>query len=121
MRRRPVGRNPDTRRPVRWCLRMLIIVVPLVAVTGLAVPRVLARTTTAPVSSLSCDVYGHYGTRCVAAYSMDRALYSSYDGPLYQVQRASDDTTADIGLLSRGGYVDASRQDSFCANTACTI
>jgi hypothetical protein len=72
-------------------------------------------------TSQPCDVYGYDGTPCTAAYSMDRAMYSFYDGPLYQVQRASDNTTADIGLLATGGYVDASQQDSFCANTTCTI
>jgi len=72
-------------------------------------------------SGPSCDIYAYYGTPCVAAYSMSRALFSSYAGPLYQVQRASDQATADIGLLSPGGYVNASEQDSFCANTTCTV
>jgi len=48
-------------------------------------------------------------------------LYASYNGPLYQVQRASDRSYQDIGLLSSGGYADAAKQDSFCANTSCTI
>jgi len=52
---------------------------------------------------------------------MTRALYSAYDGPLYQVQRASDGTTASIGLLATGGYVNAAQQDSFCATTSCTV
>jgi hypothetical protein len=68
-----------------------------------------------------CDIYSSDDTPCVAAYSMDRALYSNYDGPLYQVKRASDGTTANIGLLDTGGDVNASEQDSFCADTACTI
>jgi len=72
-------------------------------------------------TSQPCDVYGYDGTPCTAAYSMDRALYSYYDGPLYQVQRASDNTTADIGLQSTGGDVNASEQDSFCAGTTCTV
>jgi hypothetical protein len=72
-------------------------------------------------SGLSCDIYTFYGTPCTAAYSMDRALYSSYNGPLYQVQRASDGTTADIGLLSVGGDVNAAEQGSFCAGTPCTV
>jgi hypothetical protein len=78
----------------------------------------------APRSLLSggpCDIYLYYGTACVAAYSMTRAMYSDYDGPLYQVQRASDGTTANIGLLAAGGDVNASEQDSFCAGTTCTI
>lgn len=48
-----------------------------------------------------CDVYSQYGTPCVAAYSMARALYASYDGPQYQVQRASDGAKVTIGLLQR--------------------
>ena len=68
-----------------------------------------------------CDIYASGGTPCAAAYSMDRALYAAYDGPLYQVQRASDGTTKDIGLLAAGGYVDATAQDSFCFDTGCTV
>ena len=71
--------------------------------------------------TLPCDIYGTAGTPCVAAYSMVRALYSSYAGPLYKVQRATDGATADIGVLSAGGYVNAAKQDSFCANSACTV
>jgi hypothetical protein len=68
-----------------------------------------------------CDIYASNGTGCVAAYSMTRAMYADYGGPLYQVQRASDGTTASIGLLSAGGDVNAAAQDSFCASTTCTI
>jgi hypothetical protein len=75
----------------------------------------------APSNASVCDIYASYGTPCAAAYSMDRALYSAYDGPLYQVQRASDGTTENIGLLVAGGDVNASEQNSFCANTTCTI
>jgi hypothetical protein len=73
------------------------------------------------LGGLSCDEYAYYGTPCAASYSMDRALYAYYDGPLYQVRRASDGAPADIGLLSAGGYVNASEQDSFCADTTCTV
>jgi non-reducing end alpha-L-arabinofuranosidase len=72
-------------------------------------------------SSLPCDIYAAGGTPCVAAYSTTRALYTSYDGPLYQIQRASDGTTVNIGLLSAGGDVNAAPQVSFCAGTTCTI
>jgi Alpha-L-arabinofuranosidase B, catalytic len=94
------------------------MVAALAMVTALAVGVAPARAAT---SSLPCDIYASYGTPCVAAYSMDRALYSSYDGPLYQVQRALDGATANIGLLSAGGYVDAAQQNSFCAGTSCTV
>jgi len=66
-----------------------------------------------------CDIFAST-TPCVAAFSTTRALYTSYTGPLYQVTRASDGTTLNIGLLS-DGYADASAQDTFCANTTCTI
>src|SRR5580700_9287113 len=71
--------------------------------------------------SLPCDIYGAAGTPCVAAYSTVRALYSSYDGPLYQVRRTSDGTTTNVGLLSAGGYGNATEQDVFCAHTVCII
>ena len=72
-------------------------------------------------SSLPCDLYAAGGTPCSAAYSTVRALYGSYDGPLYQIQRASDKTYLNIGLLSTGGYVNAAPQASFCSGTTCTI
>ena len=71
--------------------------------------------------SQPCDIYASNGTPCVAAHSTIRALYAAYDGPLYQVQRASDGAYTDIGLLSAGGVADAGAQDSFCANTTCVI
>src|ERR1700741_4348372 len=78
----------------------------------------------APASAATqgvCDIYASGGTPCVAAHSTTRALYAAYDGPLYQVRRASDNTTRDIGVLSAGGYANAAAQDSFCANTTCLI
>ena len=68
-----------------------------------------------------CDIYAANGTACTAAYSMTRAMYAAYGGPLYQVKRSSDGTTANIGLLAAGFDVNAPAQDSFCAGTACTI
>jgi len=68
-----------------------------------------------------CDIYQAGGTPCVTAHSTVRALYGAYAGSLYQVRRASDNTTKDIGVLSPGGAADAAVQDQFCANTTCTI
>jgi len=48
-------------------------------------------------------------------------LYAAYNGPLYQVQRASDKAYTNVGLLTAGGYANAATQDSFCASSACTI
>ncbi len=50
-----------------------------------------------------------------------RALYGAYGGNLYQVRRASDRTTRDIGALASGGFADSATQDAFCAGTTCTI
>jgi hypothetical protein len=68
-----------------------------------------------------CDLYAAGGTPCVAAHSTTRALYGAYNGALYQVRRASDNTTRDVGLLSAGGVANAAAQDSFCAGTSCLI
>src|ERR1035437_7006370 len=68
-----------------------------------------------------CDIYKSGGTPCVAAHSTVRALYGAYSGNLYQVRRASDNTTKDIPVLAAGGAADASVQDKFCTGTTCTI
>ena len=68
-----------------------------------------------------CDLYASGNTPCVAAHSTVRALYGSYGGKLYQVRRASDKTTKDVGTLSPGGVADSAVQDAFCAGTTCTI
>ena len=73
-----------------------------------------------------CDIYAAAGDPCVAAHSTTRALYASYNGPLYQILRQSDGKTLDIGVVKPvasdpGGYADAAAQDAFCANTYCWI
>ena len=76
-----------------------------------------------------CDVYAAVGDPCVAAHSTTRALYATYNGPLYQVLRQSDGKTLDIGIVQStaspgkdpGGYADATEQDRFCAGTYCWI
>jgi hypothetical protein len=72
-------------------------------------------------ASQPCDIYAAGGNPCVAAHSTTRALYATYNGPLYQVRRSSDNTTRDIGVVSAGGFADSAAQDSFCANTNCVI
>ena len=76
-----------------------------------------------------CDIYAAAGDPCVAAHSTTRALYATYNGPLYQVLRQSDGKTLDIGVVQAaaspvpdpGGYADAAAQDKFCAGTYCWI
>lgn len=79
-----------------------------------------------PRPEAPCDIYAAGGTPCAAAHSSTRALYASYNGPLYQVMRQSDGKTLDIGVVPAsvndpGGYADATAQDAFCANTYCWI
>jgi hypothetical protein len=78
-------------------------------------------TSTRAASSLPCDIYAAAGTPCVAAHSTVRALFSSYNGKLYQVRRSSDKATTNINTLSAGGYANAAAQDTFCAHTTCVI
>ena len=66
-----------------------------------------------------CDILGAANTPCVAAHSTTRALYASYNGPLYQVTRRSDGKTLDVGLI--GAYADADAQDLFCTRDLCLI
>lgn len=73
-----------------------------------------------------CDIYEANGFPCMTAHSTTRALFSDYNGPLYQVMRESDGKTLDIGVVqpgkgSRGGYADAAAQDEFCSGTLCYI
>jgi len=109
------------RQRVRYARRVLL---PLAAAVTLAVGILLGGGASAPSSAATsgpCDIYAAASTPCVAAHSTTRALYAAYDGPLYQVKRASDSTTTTVYPLATGGYANAATQDSFCANTYCTI
>ena len=77
-----------------------------VALALLPIGVVLAMTTAAQAAPAGsqrpqgpCDLYAGAGTPCVAAHSTTRALYASYNGPLYQVRRLSDDRLKDIGVV----------------------
>jgi non-reducing end alpha-L-arabinofuranosidase len=105
-----------------WRRRGLILVAGVVLAFGSLLAGAVAGPGTAQAAgSQPCDIYGSAGTSCVAAYSTVRALYSAYNGPLYQVRRASDGATANVGLLAAGGYANATTQDTFCAHTNCVI
>jgi hypothetical protein len=107
-------------RPVAVCAVLALCVTGLAAAPAQGgTARAVVRAATA-TTSLPCDIFASYGTPCVAAYSMDRALFASYDGPLYQVTRTGG-AMENIGLLSQGGDVDAAQQDSFCAGTTCQV
>jgi len=97
----------------------------LLAASALALAGLLASggaaSTARAATQGPCDIYASGGTPCVAAHSTTRALYAAYDGPLYQVRRASDSATANISPVSAGGVANAAAQNSFCAGTSCVI
>ncbi len=68
-----------------------------------------------------CDILDAGNTPCVAAHSLVRALYSNYNGPLYTVQRRSDNATLNISTLETGGFADTSPQDSFCSQPSSKL
>jgi hypothetical protein len=74
-----------------------------------------------PQPPAPCDIFAHHGTPCVAAHSLVRALFSTYSGPLYTVNRSSDKMTHSIGVVNPGGAADSAAQDKFCAASSCTI
>ncbi|EPS43068.1 hypothetical protein H072_2953 [Dactylellina haptotyla CBS 200.50] len=73
------------------------------------------------VAAGPCDIYSSGGTPCVAAHSTTRALYSAFNGSLYQVKRAKDSATTDIKPVSAGGVANSAAQDTFCSGTTCVI
>src|SRR6516225_2864255 len=111
-----------TVRPrLRRAKRALLV---LAAAAALAAGALAAGGGAAPAraaTQLPCDIYAAGGTPCVAAHSTTRALYAAYGGALYQVRRASDNTTANISPVSAGGVANAATQDSFCSGTTCVI
>jgi hypothetical protein len=79
-----------------------------------------ARPVQAEAGTGPCDILAAAGTPCIAAHSLARRMLASYTGPLFQITRASDGTTLDIGTLSSGA-VNASSITTFCSGTTCTI
>lgn len=104
----------------------LAVIAPVSIVTAIALTRNAATEPIPARPEGPCDIYAAAGNPCAAAHSTTRALYASYDGPLYQVMRESDRATLDIGVVPStpgevGGYADAAAQDEFCKNTTCWI
>ena len=96
------------------------IIMMLLAMSGIGHNSVL------PSAEGPCDIFAAAGNPCLTAHSSTRALYASYNGPLYQVMRQSDGKTLDIGVVQSigndpGGYANSAAQDAFCANTYCLI
>ena len=130
-------RSPFRRlRVLAAVMALALVPIGVTFATATAAPAAAARATAAPTAQHApprpqgpCDIYAAGGTPCVAAHSTTRALYASYNGPLYQVMRQSDNAVKNIGVVQphalpfpdAGGYADAAAQDAFCANTYCWI
>ena len=104
----------------------LALLLPVALMAVISIVGVGCNVVTPPRPEGPCDIYAAAGNPCVAAHSSTRALYASYNGPLYQVMRQSDGRTLDIGVVRSGkgdpgGYANAAAQDAFCANTYCWI
>ncbi|MEW6340596.1 MAG: arabinofuranosidase catalytic domain-containing protein [Pseudomonadota bacterium] len=98
-------------------------------------PTQSTASTSAAESSqlpLPCDAAAAANTPCSAAHSVTRLLTKNYSGPLFQIQRASDNATQNIypytwGTLPNGadpaliGSANARSANAFCSNTSCSI
>jgi len=94
---------------------------PLLLAAASSVAASAAAAAAAAAAPGPCDILGAAGNPCVAAHSTTRALYSAYAGPLYNVTRASDGASANISVLSPGGFANASAHEAFCAALDCVI
>jgi Alpha-L-arabinofuranosidase B, catalytic len=65
----------------------------------------LRATNSQTIKQRPCDIYAAESTPCVAAHSTVRSLYAKYTGALYQVKRASDDATQNIGATTMARFI----------------
>ena len=68
-----------------------------------------------------CDIYAQGGTPCVAAHSLTRALYTSYDGALYSVLNQATGKRTDVMVTGPGGVADITGQERFCGTADCIV
>ncbi|HEX4833608.1 MAG TPA: arabinofuranosidase catalytic domain-containing protein [Trebonia sp.] len=111
---------PAARRVARFAAAALLVIAAAAAVPALG-SATGASAASAASAALPCDIYATGGTPCEAAYSSTRALYATYNGPLYRIQRASDGTSLNIAVKSAGGVANVAPQASFCTGTTCVI
>src|SRR5271155_4430274 len=78
---------------------MIALALTLVGATLMMAQQAGAPANVPPRPKGPCDIYAAAADPCVAAHSTTRALYASYNGPLYQILRQSDGKTLDIGVV----------------------
>ena len=81
----------------------------------------LGAAAAAAAATGPCDILTAAGNPCVAAHSTTRALYAAYNGPLYEVTRAADNSTFAVPVLTPGGFANKSAHDDFCPALDCVI
>lgn len=99
---------------------------PVTSTTGSPTTTGTADTTSAAGTTgggngipLPCEVLEGAGLDCVSAHSSVRVIVPGYTGPLYQLKRASDNATMDIGTVD--GFADVAKHDEFCPDGACKM
>ena len=80
--------------------QLLSLGLPFITIVGVTLTAGQSGRTAPARPKGPCDVYAEANNPCVAAHSTTRALYSAYNGPLYQVLRQSDGKTLDIGVVA---------------------
>lgn len=87
-----------------------------------AAARLLAAAADAPSPPPGvCDIFLAGGAPCVAAFSLSRALFAAFDGPLYRVLNSATNATLDVGVVSAGGVADVAAQERFCGAALCVV
>lgn len=95
-------------------------------------PDSSAVTEAANALPLPCDTAAAANTPCSAAHSVTRLLTRNYRGPLFQLQRASDNAKQDIypytsSTLPNGGdrqqigSANVRSANAFCNDTSCAV
>ena len=91
-----------------------------ISVSGVAPTVSNAPFTIVSAYTGPCDILASAGTPCVAAHSVTRLMRTAYAGSsIFQIRRASDSTTHNIGTLANG-TVNTSAITTFCSGTTCT-
>src|ERR1700686_4412315 len=83
--------NPGKANRINMKTRINLVLMLALALTliGAALTMATPAGESPPRPQGPCDIYAAAGAPCVAAHCTTRALYASYNGPLYQLLRQS--------------------------------
>jgi hypothetical protein len=114
-----VSEQSQNGRAVGKSRRMTVAACTMDSVVPMAAVLLASMTVVAGLEDGPCDIYSKGGTPCVAAHSLTRALYATYNGPLYALQKGGD--VQDIGVVTAGGIADAAAHNAFCSAETCVV